>query len=821
LRVEALKKLKKLKGRSLAELRARGAQALSARAERHGLSSLSRVPTDAAFFKLLDKARFNGSTPSAESLLEHFRTRPPSCFFAGFAEREETILELRRRFGAVAEERVLERARRITEGRFDLLGLCDLRFGSKVDWHLEPVSGIRAPRLHWSQINYLDAEIAGDKKIIWELNRHQYFATLGQAYWYTGEELYAQTFIEHLTGWMDENPPKIGINWSSSLEVAFRSISWLWALHFFKDAVCLEPQFFTRVLKFLYLHARHLETYLSTYFSPNTHLTGEALGLFYLGQVLPEFRRAEVWRNTGRTILLRELERHVRADGVYFEQSSYYHRYTTDFYTHLLILSRLKGEAVEDRLTERLRALLDHLMYITRPDGTTPLYGDDDGGRLLMLDNRAANNFRAALSTGAALFERPDYKYVAGELAEETLWLLGQSGCKAFDRLYAQPPACTSRAFADGGYYVMRDGWSGDSNYVLIDGGPHGSVNCAHAHADALAFDLAAEGRTLLVDPGTYNYTGRAGMRDHFRGSAAHNTLTIDGQSSSVPAGPFSWQHVAQVSPRVWMSHGRFDYFEGSHDGYERLPSPARHTRGLLFIKGDYWTMIDRVATTGQHLCELHFQFAANARPVLEAEDVDDAPGLHERTEASAGLGIFVFGERGEWREERGWVSERYGERQPAPSLVYSSETTGAQEFVTFLIPRGAASKEEARVRQIEATGGRAFEVHGDGTRDVLLIRQGQAGQVHMTEAARLASDFELAWVRFSSETGALEELLLLGGVAGAGGHRFSLDGQEIFQTRSRTSYVCARREGEQLRVETDREKFEVRLTMGNLLMTI
>src|SRR2546430_5092825 len=41
---------------------------------------------------------------------------------------------------------------------------------------------------------------------------------------------------------------------------------------------------FLRAVKFLFLQGRHIETYLSTYYSPNTHLTGEALGLLYLGR---------------------------------------------------------------------------------------------------------------------------------------------------------------------------------------------------------------------------------------------------------------------------------------------------------------------------------------------------------------------------------------------------------------------------------------------------------------------------------------------------------------------------------------------------------
>ena len=169
-----------------------------------------------------------------------------------------------------------------------------------------------------------------------------------------------------------------------------------------------------------------------------------------------------------------------------------------------------------------MKALLDHLMYITQPDGTTPLFGDDDGGRLIMLDRSPANDFRATLSTGAALFARPDYKFVAAGPAEETLWLLGVSGLESLDQVVEEEPAKNSVAFESGGYYVMRDGWTDTANYLLFDCGPHGWANCGHAHADALAFELSANGRPLLVDPGTCTYTGAKDLRDWFRSSAAH-----------------------------------------------------------------------------------------------------------------------------------------------------------------------------------------------------------------------------------------------------------------------------------------------------------
>ncbi|MCA1850327.1 MAG: heparinase II/III family protein, partial [Acidobacteria bacterium] len=537
-----------------------------------------------------------------------------------------------------------------------------------------------------------------------------------------------------------------------------------WALYFFKDSPHLTPPLFIRVMKFLHLHARHLETYLSTYFSPNTHLTGEALGLFYLGVVWPEFRRAARWRAKGASIMLAELDRHVRPDGVYFEQSTYYHRYTVEFYTHFLILARSGGHPLDDKVEKKLAAMLDHLMYITKPDGRAPLFGDDDGGRLMALDEREADDFRAALATGACLFARPDYKYVAGEASEETLWLLGKAGLDAFDSLGARPPAACSRAFSDGGYYVMRNRWGPDANYLLIDCGPHGALNCGHSHADALSFELAARGRTLLVDPGTYTYTASAEERDHFRTSAAHNTLTIDGASSSVTDGPFSWKHVARSRAEAWTDRERFDYFKGSHDGYARLDAGAVHERSVLFLKGDYWIMRDRVVGTSEaHRYDLHFHFAPDARPVIET--AGETASVRERPADAPGLEIFAFGGRGRWHEASDWVSRQYGARTPAPVLTFTAQATTdgtGVECFTFMIPRAASETAFAQVREVEATGGRLFEIDAsDVARDVLLMCDDDlVGDERLVESKRLASDFRWAWARFSRDNGALEELV-------------------------------------------------------------
>ena len=834
-----LDKLKKLRGRSARELRVRAAQAAAAFAERRGWSRAARVPAEREFAKLFGAQSSPSSSNSAEELLAHFRARTAPAFFASFADAAGTRAALGGRFGGAAgAAEVVGRARRAAQGRFDLLGLRDVSFGDPVDWHLEPVSGKRAPLAHWSRIDYLDPKIAGDKKITWELNRHQHFQTLGRAYWRTDDERFAAAFVAHLASWMDANPPKLGINWASSLEVSFRAISWLWALHFFRESPQLTPRIFSRALRFLHVHARHLETYLSTYFSPNTHLTGEALGLFYVGTVFPEFKRAARWRELGASVLTAELDRHVRADGTYFEQSTYYARYTADFYAHFVALARANNFPLDPQVERKLAALAEFLMFTTRPDGRAPLFGDDDGGRLAMLDDTARDDFRPTLATCAALLGRADFKFVAGGAGEEALWLLGAGGLAAFDQLEPRAPAATSRAFADGGFYVMRDAWARDANFLMLDCGPHGALNCGHAHADALSFELSARGRALVVDPGTFTYTGDAAARDEFRASPAHNALSIDGESSSAPAGAFTWGRIARAGTKTWTSHARFDYFEGGHDGYARLAPAASVSRAVLFLKGDYFVVRDRVAAArgARHACALRFHLAPGASSSPDAaggetslrvrarsadsadaavHDLEHALSAAGDSGADAGLDLSAFGAGGAWREEAGWVSRCYGSRERAAVLSYEAETSGGGDFYTFLLPR-AAGAGAGRVRRLEATGGHLFEINGgsvgggtggdgdgggDGDYDVLLASEGA-----YAESGRFASDFEWAWARFSGEGATLEELVLVNG------RRFSLYGQEIVRLANRAAFVVARRDGDQLVLDTGAERKSVTL---------
>ncbi len=748
------KPLDKVKNiRSLGEAITRGGQAISAyRDQRLGGPQL---PTDHDLESLVERKQFGTAPIIAESLWRRFFKNGDAAFFTPFRDQASTTAQFKKTFRGPACTRFINAAESIVEGRIDLLGYRNLYVGTDIDWHCEPLSSKRSPLKHWKEFDDLDTSDTGNKKIVWELNRHQHFFTLGVAFWLTGDERFGETFARHLDSWMEQNPPGLGINWSSSLEVGFRAMSWLWAFHFFYDSDHFTPELFKRALKYLYLHGRHIERYLSTYYSPNTHLTGEGLALYYLGTQLPFFVRAKQWRRLGEEIMFGEIERQILEDGIYFEQSTWYQRYTVDIFTQFLILRGLQRETElngqVEQLETRLQKAFDVLMNFTMPDRTTPLIGDDDGGRMLPLTTAQPDDFRGSLVVGATLFNKPDFKFVAGDASEDLFWLLGSKGMTAYAELEPAEPKGTSIDFPNGGYCVMRDGWEDTDNCLIVDCGDLGSLSGGHGHADALSIEVAARGRRLLVDSGTYTYHESTELRNHFRSTTAHNTVMIDSHSSSEPGNAFSWQTRAEAERKAWIAEDRFDFFEGSHNGYERLENGATHTRSILFLKNDYWIIRDLIETGGEHDYSLNFHYARDIRPGISLAG-DCVGDEHHR--------IYTFDGAGHWEQRESWISNNHGNRVNAPFLRFVTSGAGTQEFFTFILPagRGAVAPE---VSEVTSARGRGFIVSFERYMDLFVFNDDTSQTIR---TGVYDTDFKYTWVRFGADETVPQEFVAIDG---------------------------------------------------------
>src|ERR1700687_5180674 len=545
--------------------------------------------------------------------------RPGQFFFSG-SEISERAELLRKHLPDEATD-ILREADEICGHRFRLLGYENLDFtfdcGSgrdkDIDWHLDPVHGKRAPLDPWFKIPFLDFAVVGDHKVTWELNRHQHLVTLAKARLLSGDEKYVRELMAQWRSWIKANPYPLGINWGSTLEVAFRSLSWIWVDHLLAGAT-EYADFRAEMAPALAFHGRYIERYLSTYFSPNTHLLGEAVALFFLGTLYPQMPRAAHWKESGWQIVLHEAGRQVRPDGVYFEQSLHYHVYALDFFLYARLLAARNGMEIPRAYDAVLGQMLDVVATLAQA-GPAESFGDDEGGRLWNPRRNRTEQMTDPLALGAVMFSR---EFSAPRLTEEAIWLFGNPAIEKLARVKTCPVA-HSLAFPDGGLYVLADSQP-YAQAMVVDAGPQGVGRPGHGHADALILRLTMDGRRWLVDAGSGVYISKdPADRNTFRGTGAHNTMRVDGADQAVADEPFSWIHIPTTQVENWIVGKSFTYFVGSHNGYARLADPVLHRRHVLKIAGDLWLVRDVALGRTEHELEIRWHFA----PDLEVRNAD------------------------------------------------------------------------------------------------------------------------------------------------------------------------------------------------------
>lgn len=668
----------------------------------------------------------------AQTLAAHFRTRTAPQFYFGRSDHEQLMADHARLFPGRRQE-IMDEAERVCAHEFRIFAYPPVQCGPEIPWRRDLVHGQETGLQHFSRIPYLDFAQAGDSKIVWEPNRHQHFVTLGQAYFLSGDERYPREFAAQWGQWCAANPHHRGINWASSLELAFRLWSWLWAFHLMLDSEAVA-ELLPDLLPAIHEHAEHVLANLSTYFSPNTHLLGEGFALYAIGLMFPELRRAEVWRRTGREILGQEIHRQVFRDGVHREQSSYYHRYALEFFICAAALAEKNGEPFPAEYREQLDRMADALAYGSFPGGRDRMAGDSDGGRLLPFAPFDPNDSRPALTLAAAYLQRGDLGALAGTCDESAFWLLGSGSAGTFSRK-AAAPARDSRIFPEAGLVAMRSGRDENARVLFFDAGPQGLLGCGHGHADALSITCASDGRQWLVDPGTYVYTASLADRERFRSTRAHNTVVVDGQDQAVAVAAFKWRDLPEVKLERGVCLASMDVAVASHSGYQRLPGRVTHRRTVVFVKPDYWLVRDELSGTGVHDLEFPFHFAPDCAP----EAVANGCVIRQH----GGFALLGSDPMLEWtctnESNRdalvAWYSRDYGRRQPAPVVVARKRTTLPFECSWLLCPGSAAAQltaagDQVRVQVEEADDRFRFSAPESGDAEFVFARRDPQGVV-------------------------------------------------------------------------------------------
>ncbi len=663
-----MQKLKRLGGMAPRELAHRFREKGISELERIGVGSSARDASEGIPFK------------------QYLSGAPAQRFY--FANPESLRQLVRENFPQWID-RAGDEAERLCRHEVELLSYGAVKLDREIDWHRDPVTGRIWERRFWTDYRPEDDSAGRDSKTIHELNRHQHLPRLAKAYLFTGDERYAAEAVAQLESWIEQNPPGLGINWQSSLEIGIRAISWMWTLFLLLPSRSLEEAAAERIGRSLFAQLEHVYRYTSVFSSPNTHLIGEAAALFIGGLVFRDQKRPAAWLERGAALLAEEADKQILEDGVYGELSSCYHCYALDFYLQALALAERNRFPFPDRVPHKVCDMLRFLMHLTRPDGSLPLLGDDDGGRALALEKKNYRSFSEALCLGAVLFLREDFKHQAGAFFEEALWLLGEEAWQVYRLLGNEPPAQTQAFFSSAGYLIQRSGWGPLDSHLVFDCGGLGMLAGGHAHADALSVVLFNRGRELLVDPGTFVYNCAPEWRDYFRSTRAHNTVTIDGQDQAERGGTFRWK--TKISSRVEreLAPPAMEYIEGEHDGYGRMRQGVIHRRRLLHIPPEYWIVVDDFRGPGEHTFDFNYHLA----PDVEVSSLEhDEAELVVRAER-AGLLLGLYASRpvrtelicGQTAPIGGWVSHGYGHKRPSSTVRATLAGPTPAAAMTFL----------------------------------------------------------------------------------------------------------------------------------------
>ena len=520
------------------------------------------------------------------------------------------------------------RAEAVCAGRFTEAGIT-LDLGVEPDW--------------------LGAEFPPDKE--WRIgwSKFYYGLDLAHAFAETGDPTFLRTWERLVVSWIRQVP----VDRDNSDVTGRRIQNWIYAWNRF----AASPRFpglsagvAETILASLAEQVGHLRNNLT---AERNHRTLELYALFVAALSLPELPDSGELLDLSVHALYENLITDVRPDGVHRESSTHYHLIALRTFLAARENGRRFGVHFPDGYDDRLARACEFALHCHRPDGAIPALSDADTG-----------SYADLLELAASLLGRPDFLYGATAGARGT------------------PPRRCHASFVEGGYFVQRSGWGSgktpfrEERFLIFDCGPVGDGG--HGHYDLLNVEISGGGRPLVVDPGRYTYSEEPpNWRRWFKGTAAHNTVCVDGLDQtpyrlSRPRGPVAQGRLLErfSAPGLDMLCG-----EARSPAYE-----AVHTRRILFVGNEYWIIADRLRGEQRHRYDLRFHLSPEAwqRTTATARGgnaVVRAPGL-----------ALVFLPSCDLRIEPGWVAPEYGRKVPAPVVSVSVEAVDA-DFVTVVLP--------------------------------------------------------------------------------------------------------------------------------------
>jgi asparagine synthase (glutamine-hydrolysing) len=570
-------------------------------------------------------------------------------------------------------------AEEVLSGVWPYFGGMRVQVGFPPKWNVDPRTGQTVPDdRHWTEI---PEAAAGDIKFVWEASRFSVVYLLARAYATSQNDRYADAFWTLVEDWAAHNPPNRGPNWMCGQEASFRVMALCFGLHTFSASPATLPERVARLSQIVVAHAGRIEANISYARSQrNNHAISEAMGLFTIGTLFPEFALSERWRDTGARILEEEVARQILPDGSYVQYSANYHRLVLHDLVWTMRLGEVNDRRFSPQIYDRVASAVEFLHALTDPEtGAVPNFGSNDGALVLPLNSCGFDDFRPVLQLASFLTQR-SHRFEPGPWDEDLWWLFGAEALKA---PVTPVPRTESLAARSGGYYTL----SGADSWAMLRCSDYAQ---RPSQSDELHLDLWWKGQNIACDAGTYLYSDAGQWNNALAWAEAHNTVTVDGSDPMRRLGRFLWLDWPK-GERTWQARRgqSIAALEAEHTGY--ATRGVAHKRAVVRA-GDTWIVIDDVLGGDNHRARLHW--------LLQDFPIDTQPdGFVLRTPAGpvrtstwcsqaaqfnvVRAGATVAGTPRSLSPTRGWRSQHYGEKQPALSVELTAEGKLPLRFVT------------------------------------------------------------------------------------------------------------------------------------------
>jgi len=320
------------------------------------------------------------------------------------------------------------------------------------------------------------------------------------------------------------------------------------------------------------------------------HHTRGMVALFEIASTYREFTQSDQWLKLAIDGLVWHIEHEINPDGFQFERTVHYHQSDIENYLRVWQLAKRGNIELPEIYTTQFRKMFDALLVLAQPDRKLPVLQDDTDAL-----HAEVNEMSGVMALGTILYGDSRYAYFVEEgVSPLFFWLLNEDELNRLKNTTPQVPELGSAALESTGYYVMRNGWDLDDEYMVISAGLSESKP-DHQHADMLGVVAYAHGNEILP-----NYQVKYNQPDfqYWKNSWVKNVALIDSipqaqkwKGNSGGSGFGKWLDLPQPQVNTSVFGDDIDYFSGSHDGYKSLS--ISYQREVLFIKDGFWIVSD------------------------------------------------------------------------------------------------------------------------------------------------------------------------------------------------------------------------------------